>query len=96
VRQALADVGRPVPADFDVAHYHRVVGDDKALHLAVVNRTKEFRQVEALPLPASLLEQRVSCAAARYPGVLSRCTLAPRHAKCCCFHLIYCTAERLI
>jgi hypothetical protein len=60
VRQALADVGRQVPADFDVAHYHRVVGDDKALHLAVVNRTKEFRQVEALPLPASLLEQRVS------------------------------------
>jgi hypothetical protein len=60
VRQALADAGRPVPADFDVAHYHRIVGDDKALHLAVVNRTKEFRQAEALPLPASLLEQRVS------------------------------------
>lgn len=60
VRQALADAGRPVPADFDVAHYHRVVGDDKALHLAVVNRTKEFRQAEALPLPAALLEQRVS------------------------------------
>jgi hypothetical protein len=60
VRQALADVGRPVPADFDVAHYHRVVGDDKALHLAVVNRTEEFRKVEALPLPASMLEQRVS------------------------------------
>jgi hypothetical protein len=60
VRQALADAGRPVPANFDVSHYHRVVGDDKALHLAVVNRTKEFRQAEALPLPAALLEQRVS------------------------------------
>jgi hypothetical protein len=59
VRQALADAGRPVPADFDVAHYHRVVSDDKALHLAVVNRTKEFRQAEA-PLLATLLEQRVS------------------------------------
>jgi hypothetical protein len=59
VRQALADAGRPVPADFDVAHYHRVVGDDRALHLAVVNRTKEFRQAEALPLPTAWLEQRV-------------------------------------
>ncbi|MGI4741890.1 MAG: phytanoyl-CoA dioxygenase family protein [Janthinobacterium lividum] len=59
VRRALADVGRPVPADFDVAHYHHVVGNDRDLHLAVVRRTKEYQQAEALPLPASLLAQRV-------------------------------------
>lgn len=59
VLQALADAGRPVPADFDVAHYHRVVGDDRDLHLAVVNRTKEYRQADFLPVPAALLEARV-------------------------------------
>jgi hypothetical protein len=59
VRQALHDVGRPVPADFDVAHYHRVVGDDRDLHLAVVNRTKEYQQAGFLPLSAALLAQRV-------------------------------------
>ncbi|RZK22766.1 MAG: hypothetical protein EOO56_07380 [Hymenobacter sp.] len=59
VRQALADVGRPVPADFDVAHYHRVVGSDRDLHLAVVSRTKEYQQTAFLPLPARLLAQRV-------------------------------------
>ncbi|MGI4864514.1 MAG: phytanoyl-CoA dioxygenase family protein [Janthinobacterium lividum] len=59
VRRALADVGHPVPADFDVAHYHRVVGDDRDLHLAVVNRTKEYQQADFLPLSAALLEQRV-------------------------------------
>ena len=60
VRQALADAGRPVAADFDIAHYHRVVGDDRALHLAVVARTKEYQQADFLPLPAARLEQRVS------------------------------------
>lgn len=60
VRRALAEAGRPVPADFDVAHYHRVVGTDRDLHLAVVGRTKEYQQAEALPLPASLLAQRVA------------------------------------
>ena len=59
VRQALGAAGRPVPTNFDVAHYHRVVGDDRALHLAVVNRTKEYQQADFLPLPAVLLEARV-------------------------------------
>jgi hypothetical protein len=59
VRRALADAGRLVPANFDVAHYHHVVGDDRDLHLAVVNRTKEYQQADFLPLPAALLERRV-------------------------------------
>lgn len=59
VRRALAEAACPVPADFDVAHYHRVVGDDRALHLAVVARTKEYQQASDLPLPAGVLEQRV-------------------------------------
>lgn len=59
VRQALTDAGRPVPADFDVAHYHRVVGNDADLHLAVVRRTKEYQQREFLPLAPERLEQRV-------------------------------------
>ncbi len=59
VRRALVDVGCPVPAGFDVAHYHQVVGDDRDLHLAVVNRTKEYQQAGFLPLPVALLEQRV-------------------------------------
>jgi hypothetical protein len=65
VRQALADAGRPVSADFDVAHYHRVVGDDRALHLAVVNRTKEYQQAAFLPLPATLLEAQVGALCGR-------------------------------
>lgn len=60
VRRALAEAGRPVPADFDVAHYHRVVGTDRDLHLSVVRRTKEFQQAPDLPVSVRLLEQRVA------------------------------------
>ncbi|GAA4392272.1 phytanoyl-CoA dioxygenase family protein [Hymenobacter koreensis] len=59
LREFLAVAGRPVSADFDVSQYHQLIGDDKELHLAVVNQIKEIRQ-ERLPLPAALLEARVS------------------------------------
>jgi Phytanoyl-CoA dioxygenase (PhyH) len=59
VREFLAAAGRPVPADFDVSQYHQLVGDDRNLHLAVVDQIKEIRQ-ERLPLPAAVLEARVA------------------------------------
>ena len=58
VREALRSAGMPVAADFPVSEYHRVVGDDQARHLAVVNTTKEYT-LDRLPVPVALLEARV-------------------------------------
>ncbi|QIL74459.1 phytanoyl-CoA dioxygenase family protein [Hymenobacter sp. HDW8] len=59
VREALVAAGLPVAADFPVADYHKVIGDDQQRHLAVVNLTKEYT-IDRLPVPAALLEARVS------------------------------------
>ena len=58
LRAALRRTGLAVPADFDVAQYHRLVADDQARHLAVIAQTKEFALAQ-LPVPVGLLEARV-------------------------------------
>jgi hypothetical protein len=59
VREALSVAGVPVAADFPIRDYHKLIGDDQQRHLAVVNLTKEY-SIDRLPLPAALLEARVS------------------------------------
>ncbi|MBX0291589.1 phytanoyl-CoA dioxygenase family protein [Hymenobacter sp. HSC-4F20] len=59
VRVALRAAGAEVAATWPVEQYHQVVGDDQALHLAIVNQTKEY-PLEQLPVPVARLEQRVS------------------------------------
>jgi hypothetical protein len=59
MRQAMRATGLSVSTDFPVARYHQVVGDNQKLHLAIINLTKEYL-IDCLPVPASLLEQRVT------------------------------------
>lgn len=59
VREALESTGTTVPDDFSVQDYHKLIGDDQQRHLAVVSLTKEYL-IERLPVPAALLEDRVS------------------------------------
>jgi len=61
LREALAAAGCPVPPDFDVAHYHRVVAADEARHLAVIARTKAY-DISHFPIPVALLEAHLSAA----------------------------------
>ncbi len=58
LRAALRRAGLAVPAGFDVAHYHRLIGGDQARHLAVIAQTKEYA-LGQLPVAAGLLEARV-------------------------------------
>lgn len=64
VRAAVRQAGHAVPADWPVTAYHRLVGDDTALHLAVVQQTTSY-PLDALPLPAARLEARVSALCGR-------------------------------
>lgn len=59
VRNAVRAAGKTIPADWPVTAYHRLVGADAALHLAVVNQTKSY-PLAALPVPVTRLEARVS------------------------------------
>ena len=59
VRVAARAAGAAVPADWPVTAYHQLVGNDEALHLAIVNHTKSF-PLAALPVPVARLEARVS------------------------------------
>ena len=61
LREALGAAGRPVEADFDVTQYHRLIGDDPGLHLAVIAQTKAY-DLARLPIPPALLEELVSAA----------------------------------
>jgi hypothetical protein len=64
VRSAGRAVGLYVPADWPITDYHRLVGDDQARHLAVVNHTKSY-PLAALPVPVARLEARVSALCGR-------------------------------
>ncbi|MBO0358930.1 hypothetical protein J0X19_13310 [Hymenobacter sp. BT186] len=64
VREALRETGLPVAADFPVSDYHKLIGDDTNRHLAVINITKQYPQ-DRLPVPAALLEARVSALCGR-------------------------------
>ncbi|MCC3156372.1 phytanoyl-CoA dioxygenase family protein [Hymenobacter sp. 15J16-1T3B] len=59
VREFMRNAGLPVADDFDISQYHHAVGASPDLHLAVINQIKEIPQTR-LPLPASVLERRVS------------------------------------
>ena len=59
VRTAVRATGPKISADWPVTAYHRLVGDDAALHLAIVNQTKSY-PLTALPMPVARLEARVS------------------------------------
>lgn len=61
LREALRTTGCAVGPGFDVAHYHRAVGDDPARHLAVIAHTKAYPLVR-LPVAPALLEALVSAA----------------------------------
>ena len=64
VRGALRNVGLEVAADWPVTAYHHLIDDNTDLHLAVVRQTGRY-PLEALPLPATLLEARVSALCGR-------------------------------
>ena len=59
LREFLREAGVPVASDFDISHYHHAIADDRERHLAVWSQIKEIRQ-ERLPVPAAVLEARVS------------------------------------
>ncbi|TGD81759.1 phytanoyl-CoA dioxygenase family protein [Hymenobacter wooponensis] len=81
VRAAVCTVGCNVAADWPVAQYHEVIGDDQARHLDVVQQTKEY-PLEALPLPVMLLEERVSALCGRRVRVQNpRTELAQFHLR---------------
>lgn len=58
VREALRQAGRTVDSTVPMTDYHRLVGDDQALHLAVVDQLREIQQPR-LPVPVAVLEARV-------------------------------------
>jgi len=64
VREALRETGLLVASDFPVSRYHEVIGDDTDQHLAVISLTKQYTQ-DRLPVPAALLEARVSALCGR-------------------------------
>ncbi|GAB2854071.1 phytanoyl-CoA dioxygenase family protein [Hymenobacter ruber] len=59
VRTAVRNAGFDIPADWSATNYHRLVGDDDARHLAVVQQTTTS-PLAALPLPVATLEARVA------------------------------------
>jgi len=59
VRAAVHAAGLDAPTNWPVTAYHRLVGDDAARHLAVVQQTSSY-PLAALPVPAAQLEARVS------------------------------------
>ena len=64
VRMAVRNTGFDIPAGWPVADYHRLIGDDEARHLAVVQQTGSY-PLAALPLPVATLEARVSALCGR-------------------------------
>ena len=61
LREAMRKAGCSVADDFDITQYHRAIGDDTALHLAVIAQTKEF-QHRQFPVSLPVLEQYLSVA----------------------------------
>ena len=73
VRAAGRAAGREIPIDWPVTAYHQLVGEDAALHLAIVNRTKSY-PLTALPVPVARLEARVSALCGRAVRVYNPAT----------------------
>ncbi|GAA3981373.1 hypothetical protein [Hymenobacter antarcticus] len=73
LRAAVRATGQAVSSDWPVTRYHRVVGNDDARHLAVVNQTKSY-PLEALPVPVAYLEARVSALCGRRVRVYNPAT----------------------
>ncbi|GAB3291920.1 phytanoyl-CoA dioxygenase family protein [Hymenobacter tenuis] len=59
VREAVQATGLEVPSHMPMTLYHQLIGHDQARHLEVVRQLKEIQQTK-LPVPASVLEARVS------------------------------------
>ena len=59
LREALRAAGCPVPADFDGTQYHHLVGNDPALHLAVIAQTKSY-DISRFPIPLEVMETCLS------------------------------------
>ena len=55
LRQAMRNAGCEVADDFDITQYHKAVGGDTALHLAIIAQTKEFKHSQ-FPIPLPVLE----------------------------------------
>ena len=73
VRGAARAVGFEVAADWPVAAYHRLVGNDEARHRAIIDQTKSY-PLGALPLPVAVLEARVSALCGRAVRVYNPAT----------------------
>ena len=73
LRVALRTTGVVVPPQWPVTDYHRLVDDDDARHLAVVNQTKSY-PLAALPVPVARLEARVSALCGRSVRVFNPAT----------------------
>ena len=72
LRTALANAGRPVPADWPVTGYHRLATDD-VLHQAVVRQTSSY-PLATLPVPVAQLEARVAALCGRAVRVFNPAT----------------------
>lgn len=55
----MVDEGCTVPADFSLAHYHQVVGNNER-HARVIARTRTCFPLEQLAIPAAAIEARIS------------------------------------